>query len=142
MPSLTDLLGSTGKDWRAGAPAVADAEFAAALRRIGRPLPGKLLELYRSHDGGEGPLPSEPYNFCLWGIGEVADRRESEHYRKHYDRYVFFGSNGAGEYFGIDDAGRVFFMDAVAGEGSIKVYSDTFDEFVAHIGTCGPRRQA
>src|SRR6478672_7345010 len=134
MPGLGHLLASSGRDWCVGVLPVPEAVFAAAIRRIGRPLPAKLQELYRLYDGGEGPLPMQPYNFTLWGNGDVAHLRESEHYRKHYDRHLFFGSNGAGEYFGVDDAGRIFFMDAVAGEGSITIYCDTFGEFVMHIG--------
>jgi hypothetical protein len=134
MPSLADLLASGGKDWRSDAPPVAEAAFAAAICRIEQPLPGRLMELYRLCNGGEGSLPRQPYYFALWGVGEVAGLRERDHYRTHYDRYVFFGSNGAGEYFGVDGEGRVFFMDAVAGEQSITIYCDSFDEFVTDIG--------
>jgi hypothetical protein len=134
MPDLADLLAGAGKDWQPDTPPVADAELEAAKARIGRPLPDKLLELYSLCDGGEGSLPKQPYNFVLWGIVSLAETREHEHYRAHYDRYVLFGSSGGGEYFGLDETGRVFFMDPIAGEESIIVYCDTFDEFVTHIG--------
>ena len=141
MPALAELLARADKDWRADAPPVPEAEFAAAIRRIGLPLPDKLIELYRLCNGGEGSLPWQPWYFLLWGICFVADVRESEHHREHYDCYVFFGSNGAGEYFGINAEGRVFFMDAVAGEESITIYCGSFDEFVTHIGVLPIKEQ-
>ena len=33
--------------------------------------------------------------------GVAADTREDEHDRTHYDQFVFFGSSGGGEYFGL-----------------------------------------
>ena len=138
MSSLADLLSSEGKDWVAYAPPLSETEIEAAKRRIGRPLPPTLLELYRLCNGGEGSLPRQPYYFALWDIQFVAEIREHEHYREFYDHFVFFGSNGAGEHFGIDGGGRVFFMDAVAGEASVEVYCTTFDEFIAEVGISPP----
>ena len=142
MSNLADLLSSEGKDWAAYAPPLSEMEIEAAKRRIGRPLPLNLLELYRLCDGGEGSLRRQPYTFILWGIQFVAELREHEHYREFYDRFVFFGGNGAGDNFGIDEAGRVFFMDPIAGEDSIEIYCTTFDEFVAEIGLSPPEDQS
>jgi hypothetical protein len=141
MSNLANLLSGGRKDWAAGTPPLSDIEIEAAKRRIGRRLPPTLLELYRLCDGGEGSLPRDPYNFVLWGIQEVAETREHEHYREFYDRYVFFGGNGGGEYFGIDEAGRIFFMDPIAGEDSIEVYCATFDEFIAEVGLSPPEEE-
>ena len=134
MSNLADLLSGQGKDWVADRLPLSEIEIEAAKRRIGRQLPPTLLELYALCDGGAGSLPRDPYYFGLWGIKEVAETREHEHYRRYYDRYVLFGSSGGGVYFGIDEAGRVFFMDPIAGEDSIEVYSATFDEFIAEVG--------
>ena len=141
MSSLAGLLSSDEKDWAACAQPLSEIEIEAAKRRIGRPLPPKLLELYLLCNGGEGSLPKDPYNFVLWGIEEVAEIREHEHYREFYDRFVFFGGNGGGEYFGIDEAGRVFFMDPIGGEDSIEVYCTTFDEFIAEVGISSPEEE-
>src|SRR5262245_31437884 len=141
MSNLAGLLSSEEKDWAACAPPLSEIEIEAAKRRIGRPLPPKLLELYLLCNGGEGSLPKDPYNFVLWGIEEVAETREHEHYREFYDRFVFFGGNGGGEYFGIDEAGRVFFMDPIGGEDSIEVYCTTFDEFIAEVGISSPEEE-
>ena len=79
-------------------------------------------------------MPFQPWNFVLWGIDSVSDTRENEHYRAYYDQFVFFGSSGGGEYFGLDKSGRVFFMDPIAGEESIIVAAESFDEFAEQIG--------
>ena len=138
MSKLAELLSSEGKDWAADAPPLSDTEFEAAKRRIGRALPSGLLELYRLCDGGEGSLPRNPFNFVLWGIQEVAELREHEDYREYNDRFVFFGGNGGGEYFGIDEARRVVFMDPIDVEGSVQIYCSKFDEFIADIGLAPP----
>jgi hypothetical protein len=138
MPRITDTLARAGSDWKAfKAPLDADV-IAEALVLIGRPLPTGLIELYHTCNGGEGSLPVQPLNFVLWNLEFVVETREDLHYRKYYDQFVFFGTNGGGEYFGVDPAGRIFFMDPVAGEESIAVVAATFDEFAALVGTLPP----
>jgi hypothetical protein len=135
MPRIADTVARPGSDWKAfEAPLDADA-IAEALVLIGRPLPTGLVELYHLCNGGEGSLPVQPLNFVLWNLEFVVQTREDAHYREYFDRFVFFGTNGGGEYFGIDPDGRVFFMDPVAGEDSIAVMATTFDEFAALVGT-------
>jgi hypothetical protein len=138
MPRIADTLSRSGSDWRAYDPPLAEDRIADADRRIGTALPAGLLELYRVCNGGEGSLPYQPWIFVLWGIDEVADLREHEHFRKYYDQFVFFGGNGGGEYFGLDPAGRVFFIDPIAGEESIVVVAPSFDEFAMNIGAEPP----
>jgi len=66
MSQLADLLSSEGKDWATDAPPLSEIEIEGAKRRIGQPLPPKLLELYLLCNGGEGALRKEPYTFILW----------------------------------------------------------------------------
>ena len=115
-----------------------EGEIAEARQLIGLPLPGGLIELYHECNGGEGSLPFQPWNFILWGIEYVVQVREDEHYRRYYSPFVFFGSSGGGEYFGLDLAGRVFIMDPVAGEKSNIVVAESFDDFVQQIGFLPP----
>jgi hypothetical protein len=129
-------------DWTADDPPVPEAVLQAAVKRIGLQVPSALLKLYRKCDGGEGSLPFQPWRFLLWRIEQVAALREDDYYKKHYAQFVFFGSNGAGEYFGIDIDQRVFFMDAVAGEHSIVVVAQSFDEFAAQLGQKSPNENA
>jgi hypothetical protein len=134
MPRIADILSRTGSDWRVYSPPLTHDLIVDAQRRIGLPLPAALLELYHVCNSGEGSLPYQPWNFTLWGVNEVVELREHEHYRKCYPELVFFGSNGGGEYFGLNPAGRVFYMDPIAGEESLVVIAQSFDEFVANVG--------
>jgi hypothetical protein len=134
MHRIEDILARPGCNWRAFHPPLEPAAIAAAVARIRRSLPDGLLELYRLCNSGQGSLPFEPWVFVLWGIDFVAETREDEHYRKYYDDFVFFGSNGAGEYFGLDPAGRVFYMDAYAGEQSIIECAQSFEQFIVQLG--------
>lgn len=138
MPRIADTLSRSGSDWKVfEAPLPAD-EIAEARELIERPLPDGLVELYHECNGGEGSLPFQPWNFALWGIEYVVQVREDAHYRKYYDAFVFFGTSGGGEYFGLDPASRVFIMDPVVGEESNIVVAQSFDEFVQQIGFLPP----
>ena len=138
MPRIADTLFRPGSDWKAFEPPLPADEIAEARELIGIPLPDGLIELYHECNGGEGSLPFQPWNFILWGIEYVVQVREDEHYRKYYSPFVFFGSNGGGEYFGLDPSGRVFIMDPVAGEESNIVVAESFEEFVQHLGFLPP----
>ena len=132
------MLSRSGSDWKAFEPPLPADEIAEACELIGRALPEGLIELYHGCNGGEGSLPFQPWLFILWGIEYVVQLREDKHYRKYYDSFVFFGSNGGGEYFGLEPSGRVFIMDPVAGEESNIIVAESFDEFVQHIGFLPP----
>ena len=54
--------------------------------------------------------------------------------QKTVSQFVFFGGNGAGEYIGINSDKRVFFMDAVAGEDSIKIIATDFSRIRSPTG--------
>lgn len=124
----------TGSDWKAFEPPLSSDEIADAIRILARPIPAELIELYRGCNGGEGSLPYQPWGFILWGLEDVVQLSEDNHYRKYFSAYLFFGTNGGGEYFGVDHLGRVFIMDPVAGEESIIVVANSFHEFLATVG--------
>jgi hypothetical protein len=135
LPGIAELLCRPGSDWESFAPPLPNGAINDAIKRINwGPLPAGLIDLYRICNAGEGSLPFQPWTFVLWGIDTVADTREVEHYRAHYIEFLFFGSNGGGEYFGLDKLGHVFFMDTVAGEESIVVAAESFMEFAAKLG--------
>ncbi|HWE97274.1 MAG TPA: SMI1/KNR4 family protein [Tepidisphaeraceae bacterium] len=131
---IADTLARLGSDWKAFEPPLPADEIDEACRLIGRALPARLVELYHTCNRGEGSLPFQPWNFVLWGVEEVVEMREDEHYRKYYDHFVFFGSSGGGEYFGLDASSRVFIMDPVAGEESNIVVAESFAQFAEQIG--------
>ena len=133
MPGIVGKLSREGSDWEGFEPPIPPNEIVEACELIGLPLPAGLVELYHLCNGGQGSLPFNPWLFVLWGIEEVVMCREHEHYREYYNDFVFFGSNGGGEYFGLDPLGRVFMMDPIAGESSIVLLANSFDEFIDHI---------
>jgi hypothetical protein len=138
MPRIIDTLSRPGSDWKAFEPPLPADEIAEACELIGRSLPEALIELYHECNGGQGSLPFQPWNFILWGIDYVVEVREDECFRKYYSPFVFFGTNGGGDYFGLDASGRVFIMDPIAGEESSLVVAQSFDEFVHHVGFLPP----
>lgn len=138
MSSIADYLARPDSDWRFYKPTLGADGVKAALSNLDQPLPAALVELYQACDGGEGSLPFQPWRFVLWGIEDVVALRKHPFYREYHSGLTFFGSNGAGEYFGIDKPGRIFFMDAVAGEDSIRYVAESFAEFLEHIGVLPP----
>ena len=132
------------RDWKFSEMPVSQHVLEAARERMNWNLPQGLINLYQLGDRGEGSLRNQPWNFVLWGIQNVADLRNHVHYQSYYPDFLFFGGNGAGEYFGLDRQGQVFFMDPIAGEDSIIVSSKSMDEFIANLGLApvgldGPR---
>lgn len=76
----------------------------------------------------------QPWTFILWGLNEVAEIREDEHYREVWDDFVFFGGNGGGEYIALDAKYRVISVDPIAGPESALILADTFEEFYVMLG--------
>lgn len=70
----------------------------------------------------------------MWNLDFVLTVRSDPHYRENFGNYLFFGSNGAGEYFGLSTCGRVFFIDPIAGEDSAEIYCDGVREFIEDFG--------
>lgn len=138
MLSIAEALSRPGSDWKVHEAPLPDEEIAEARELIGLPLPDALVELYRLCNVGEGSLPFQPWNFVLWEIEYVVHFREQEYSREYFNQFVFFGSSGGGEYFGLDQKGRVFVMDPIAGEESNIVIAESFDEFVRQIGFLPP----
>ena len=127
-------LFQTGSDSEAFEPPLSSDEIADAVRILARHLPSDLIELYHMCNGGQGALPYQPWNFILWGLEDVVQTAEDDHYKKYYGSYLFFGTSGGGEYFGMDQATQVFIMDPIAGEESIIVVAKSFQEFLANVG--------
>jgi len=127
-----------GRDWFAvsGAP----AEGLARLRAVAPDgLPERYLDLLSSSNGGEGPLPSQPYNLCLDAAETVTDAIESEnHGRADLQGFLIIGGNGGGEYIAFDTRSRapwpIVTIDMVAGGGSCETIAPDFDTFYDRIG--------
>src|SRR4051812_47678081 len=115
MSRIGDILSRHGSNWKVLQPPLTADVIADGLKRIGRALPEELIELYHECNGGAGSLPFTPWRFALWGLDFAVQVYEDEHYRSFYGPFVFFGTSGGGDYFGLDPSGHVFVMDPVAG---------------------------
>jgi hypothetical protein len=130
-----------GRDWFAVNGA--NAEDLARLRAVGpADLPQRYVDLLAYSDGGEGPLPVNPYNLCLDPARIVAEQIESKNNgQADLDGFLIFGGNGGGEYLAFDlrrgSPWPVVTIDMVAGVGSAEVVAPNFDAFYDQIGVEG-----
>jgi hypothetical protein len=127
-----------GRDWVAVSGAAAE-ELSRLRAVVPDDLPEKYIQLLAFSNGGEGPLPSQPYNLCLDAAGTVAGTIEGKnHGRADLQGFVIIGSNGGGEYIAFDTRNGVPWaivaIDMVAGGGSAEVIAPDFDTFYDCIG--------
>jgi hypothetical protein len=89
------------REWFSQPPA--SGEAVEAMRRLENvELPLAYLQLLAFSNGGEGPLPVQPWNFCL-DPAEVASQNWREQtFAEFFPGFFVFGSNGAGELFAFD----------------------------------------
>lgn len=102
-------------------------------------LPALYLELLAFSNGGEGPLPINPYNFCLDSAMTVTEAIESaNHGQANLQGFLIFGGNGGGEYIAFDIRAKIPWpivaIDMVAGGDSAEVIAPDFDAFYDRIG--------
>jgi hypothetical protein len=128
-----------GRDWYAVAGASPEA-IQELLNAAPNELPASYLELLSVSNGGEGPLPVNPFNLCLDSAQEVAARLASGHAKA--DGFMIFGSNGSGEYLAFDTRRGapwpVVTIDMVVGSASAEVVATDFDAFIDLIGVEPP----
>ena len=123
------------RDWYRmdGASAQAIEELRAAAPKE---LPESYLALLSFTDGGEGPLPVNPFNLCLDPAREIIARLAND--QSEFDGFLIFGGNGGGEYLAFDiregDPWPVVTIDMVAGRESAEVVAHDFDNFIDLIG--------
>ena len=124
-----------GRDWYPmdGAP----AQTLEGLRAVApNGLPESYVHLLSVSNGGEGPLPVNPFNRCLDPAGDVIPRLSDP--QAASDGLLVFGGNGGGEYLAFDmrqgAPWPVVMIDMVAGAASAKVVASDFDTFVDLIG--------
>lgn len=126
------------RNWHALPPATSD-ELLAIREAFPLGMPSAYFDLLAETNGGEGPLPVNPYNFCLDSVATALDAFRSRNYdRPDLDGFIIFGGNGGGELIAIDMRGglpgAVVTIDMVAGPESAEVVATNFDEFVSIIG--------
>lgn len=127
-----------GREWF-GAPS-ASAEVLAELKRISPvELPDAYYRLLAFTNGGEGPLPVNPYNLCLDTAAEVIEAVRTRNYgRADLAEFVVFGGNGGGELLAFDIRHKapwpVVMIDMVAGPESVEQVTPNFDTFIELVG--------
>ena len=102
-------------------------------------LPQRYLDLLAFSDGGEGPLPIAPYNFCLDSAATVAATIENGNQgQADLEGFLIFGGSGGGEYIAFDLRGElpwpIVAIDMVAGGDSAEMIAANFDAFYERIG--------
>jgi hypothetical protein len=126
------------RDWFAVSGAT--AEGLSRLRAVSpHDIPERYLDLLAFSNGGEGPLPSKPYNLCLDAAETVAETIANEnHGQADLRGFLIIGGNGGGEYIAFDTRSGapwpIVTIDMVAGGGSAEVLAPDFDTFYDHIG--------
>ena len=119
----------------------ASAQAIDALRAAApTELPASYLHLLSVSNGGEGPLPVNPFNLCLDAAEEVSARLATG--QGKVDGLMIFGSNGGGEYLAFDTRQGapwpVVTIDMVAGPASAELVAADFDAFIDLIGVEPP----
>lgn len=131
-----------GRDWH-GTVGASPQDLEQLRAAAPDELPASYLRLLSTTNGGEGPLPVNPFNLCLDTAREVVDRLTTGNYgQPEFDGFLIFGGNGGGEYLALDMRLKrpwpVVTIDMVAGAASTEVVAPDFDRFIDLIGVETP----
>ncbi len=126
------------RDWFSKPPASEDA-LAEIRQALPSTVPPAYFDLLAETNGGEGPLPVNPYNFCLDPVVTVLDAFRSRNYdRPDLDGFLVIGGDGSRELIAFDMRnglpGAIVTIDIVAGPESAEIVATSFDEFVGMVG--------
>ena len=128
-----------GRDWRRlGAASEASIEALKAAAPSG--LPDSYLDLLRFTDGGEGPLPVQPFWFQLYPAHEALEIEQGGSFKEFFPNLFVVGGNGGGEAIALDLRGSqpfgvvAFDMTNIDLAESILPIAPTFDDMIDLIG--------
>lgn len=121
-----------------------DGASAEALDRLAAVAPFQLPQSYfavlRYSNGGEGPLPVDPWTFCLDPAEFATETEQSGTFREFFPGLFVIGSNGAGEAFALDARSpeslcvvRFDMTNCDLAESVIRMAPD-FDSFLKLVG--------
>lgn len=65
-------------------------------------LPEGYIDLFNRSNGGEWPLPVQPYGLFLDTAEDVAEAIAEDTYGEFFGGFLIVGSNGAGEFVALD----------------------------------------
>jgi len=127
-----------GRDWFALTGASTD-EMAALRALAPIALPEAYFALLEFSNGGEGPLPVQPCNFCLYPAAEAMQIAQEGAFRDSFPGLFVIGGNGGGELIAIDTITQghpiVYFdMANIDSRESVVSLAPNFDAFVELIG--------
>lgn len=127
------------REWLKNPPA-----SAMALEKLqevaGVELPAEYLDVLASSNGGEGPLPLSPWNFCLDSAEETTKNREDQAFEEFFPGFFVFGGNGGGELIAFDMRGdRPWPIVTIDGtnidlEESVRTIAASFIAFLDLVG--------
>ena len=92
---------AAGRTWLKR-PAAAEEALCALRAEAGVDLPEEYFAFLRFSNGGEGPLPIAPYNFCLDCAEDVLGYLREKLYEEFFPEFFVFGSSGGGDYVAFD----------------------------------------
>jgi len=104
------------------------------------PLPQSYLALLRYSNGGEGPLPVDPWNFCLDSAELAADTEEGGKMKQFFPNFFVFGTSGGGDAIALDASAAApqpvvqFDMTNIDLAESVRNLAPDFDAFLDLLG--------
>ena len=112
----------------------ATPEALADLRAAIPQLPAEYFEFLARRNGGEAPIPIDPWTCVLWAAEEVADFNHDTP-----DEFIAFGSNGGGTTLAFrkdpPELGSVWAFDSIGGGEDRRRVAGSFRELIEMTGT-------
>ena len=127
------------REWHA-APGASPTALARLQSASPVRLPPSYLDLLAFSDGGEGPLPVQPLNLCLYSAAEVIEIEREGSFHEFFPGLLVIGGNGGGEAIALDIRGAepwpvVYFdMTNIDLEESVELLAPDFDALLDIIG--------
>ena len=128
------------RDWHP-AEGATDTSLARLVAASPVELPSEYLDMLAHSNGGEGPLPVQPCYFQIDPADEAATALEDRRHEKFFPGFVIVGSNGGGEYVGLDVRGSAPWpvvaldMTNIDLSESVITIASSFATFVDLVGT-------
>ena len=94
-------------------------------------LPKDYVEFMREHNGVEGDIGNVWVD--LERLEELEDANKDFEEDERFENAVFIGSNGSGEWFGIDSEGNYFTAPSIGSEEDIIILGKTIDDFFKNL---------
>lgn len=127
------------RDWRA-APEATEASLARLVAASPIELPSEYLRFLAYSNGGEGPLGFQPYYFQIDPADDAALALEDRRHEEFFPGFIIIGSNGGGEYVGLDVRGSspwpvvALDMTNIDLDESVLVIASSFAAFIDLVG--------